>query len=98
VKKRGVWAGPNDTENAFAIVAGDAIGGNLEIRMNDGRHLHLKLREAKTLALGMSPDAAPTPNAVVGAAPHPNRLTEVQAAWREEFSRRLAENSANQKD
>lgn len=95
VKKLGVWAGSNDTENPFTIVAGDANEGNLEIRMNDGRHLHLKLRESKTLAGGMSPAAAPTANAVVGAGPNPTGLTEVQAAWREEFNRRLAENSAS---
>lgn len=96
VKKQGVWACSTDTEDSFTIVAGDANEGELEIRMNDGRHLHLKLKEAKILAGGMGPAGAPPANAVVGANPNPPRLTEEQAAWREEFNRRVAENGARQ--
>ena len=95
VKKQGVWAGPNETENPFTIVAADANGDDLEVRMNDGRRLHLKLLEAKIQAGGINTVTAPMVNVVAGAGPDPARLTEVQAAWREEFNRRLAENSAS---
>ncbi len=94
VKRHGVWTGLNDMENSFTIVAGDAKEGYLEIRMNDGRLLHLKLREAKTLAGEINSAAAPVVNAVAELGPPPARLTEVQAAWREELRRRLAENAA----
>jgi hypothetical protein len=95
-KKRGVWAGSGDTEFPFTIVAADAIAGHLDLRMNDGRLLHLRLREAKVMPGGVS---AAAPQAVVAnAAVVPGRgavrLTETQAAWRDELQRRLAENAA----
>jgi hypothetical protein len=97
VKKKGTWVGMNDTENPFAIVAGDADEGYLEIRMNDGRLLHLKLREAKTLPAEINASApqALVANAVVGPGPTSAGLTEVQADWQQEFRRRLAENAAS---
>jgi len=95
-KHKGVWAGSNDTDNPFTIVAADAAEGSLDLRMNDGRLLHLRMREAKIAATGVNTPAPRT--AVAGAAvlpgPVPARLTETQAAWREEFQRRLAENAA----
>ena len=95
VKKHGVWAGLNDTENPFTIVAEDADEGSLEIRMNDGRRIQLKLRESSKIAGGLS--SAPTTGSVAagGVGPNSARATEVQAAWRDEFSRRLAENAAS---
>jgi hypothetical protein len=96
VKRHGVWAGSNETESPFTIVAADPNEGSLEIRMSDGRHIHLKLRDAKTLTEGVNSGPASKTNAVAGVSPNPSRLTEVQAAWREEFNRRLAENSASQ--
>jgi hypothetical protein len=97
VKKHGVWAGSNDTENPFTIVAGDAKEGYLVIRVNDGRLLHLKLRVAKTLADGTN--AAATPASVANAAAEPSQvpagMAAAQAAWNVEFRRRLAENAAS---
>lgn len=96
VKKHGVWAGSNDRESPFTIVAADPNEGNLEIRMSDGQLVHLKLRDARTQAEGANPVPGPTANTVAGVGPKSGGLTEVQAAWREEFRRRLAENSASQ--
>jgi hypothetical protein len=93
-KKHGVWAGKNDAENPFVIISDDANDGSLEIRMKDGRVLDLKLREAKTLAARMDSGAAPAQNAVASHGPGQSGLTETQAAWREEFNRRLSENAS----
>ena len=96
-KKKGVWAGSSDTEYPFIILAADAVEGHLDLRMNDGRLLHLKLREAKIVANGVNATApqAAVANAVVAPGKVTPRLTETQAAWREEIQRRLAENAAN---
>jgi hypothetical protein len=91
VKKHGVWAGSNDTEYLFKIVADDGKEGRLEVKMNDGRILHLKLREAKILSGGGNSPAILVPSP--GRAP--GGLTETQAAWREEARRRMAENAAS---
>jgi hypothetical protein len=95
VKKHGVWAGSNDTENPFTIVAEDDSEGSLEIRMNDGRRIQLRLRESSKIAGGMDSVSTVAANAAASMPPSPTRPTEVQAAWREEFSRRLAENAAS---
>lgn len=95
VRKHGVWAGSNDTENPFTIIAEDANEGSLEIRMNDGRRIQLRLRESSKIAGGMDSVSTVAANAAASMPPIPTRLTEVQAAWREEFSRRLAENAAS---
>jgi hypothetical protein len=97
-KKRGVWAGNDDRENSFTIVAANAEEGHLEIRMNDGRLLNLKLREAKILSGGNYGQAQATPVSLpVGPGRAPNGLTETQKAWREEARRRMAENAADDK-
>ena len=49
VGKHGIWAGGNETGSSFTIISGDPKDGHVEIQMNDGRHLHLKLRTAKVL-------------------------------------------------
>src|SRR5208283_5245179 len=47
VKKESAWVGRNGTDSKFTIIDGNASEGYLKIRMNDGRVLQLKLREAK---------------------------------------------------
>jgi len=91
--KRGVWAGRGDTDNPFTIVAEDASADTLEIRMTDGRRLHLTLREARITASSGESPASPAAYVADGAA-NRRRLTAEQAAWREEVKRRMAENAA----
>jgi hypothetical protein len=96
VKKHGDWAGLNDAGASFAIIAGNASEGRVEIRMNDGRHLSLILQETKVLPDGMDREAPESlENAVVMPRRPRGNLTEVQVKWREELNRRLAENAAN---
>jgi hypothetical protein len=92
-KKHGVWAGRNDAENSFVIISDNANDGSLEIRMRDGRVLDLKLREGKTLAAKIDSEAPGAQSAVSAQGPGQSGLTETQAAWREEFNRRLKENA-----
>lgn len=96
VKKHGVWAGKNDTDNSFTIIAGDAKEGFVDIRMDDGRLLHLKMRETKIQAGGFNPAAASASVADAGVEPGrvPAGLNEAQLAWRAEYNRRVAENEA----
>jgi hypothetical protein len=97
LKKRGVWAGSNDTDNPFIIVAEDAKAGYIEVRIDDGRLLHMKLREAKIQSAEIDAGAAPgsVARALVAPTRAPVGLNRVQAAWQEELNRRLAENAAS---
>ena len=95
-KKRGVWLGNDDKDNPITIISEDVDKGSVEIKLSDGRLVNLEMHEVKT-----APTGVVTPSTAVSLATSgenaglPKKLvTETQAAWNEEFQRRLAENAA----
>lgn len=80
--KQGVWVGPNETGNAFVILADDSLGG-VEIRMDDGRRFRLKLHEAKVGAEAVASASASGPEPTGDATPGALPQTEAEKKWDE---------------
>ncbi len=103
-KKHGVWAGRDEPGNPFVIVADNAFSGVVDVRMSDGRLLHLKLREGKIGAVGQgagsSVAATPEPNSDGSSEEPTPTMTEADKKWekyREMVAQRRLDRAAAEK-